>query len=473
MHNLTYSRQLPITLPYDVVVCGGGPSGCAAALAARREGLRVLLLEGQAQLGGMATSGLVSHWLGGRTQEGEWVVRGLFRTLVEEAVACGCAIKPRLTVGRLYHPHGWLPWFIHGIPIDPFATARFLDEKIRGASIDALYETRITDVHVRDKRITHVIVQNKNGLQAVPAAAVIDATGDADVAALSGCRVHVGRESDGLMTPASLTFHLYNVDHRALGDTIESRRNPKFRDTISDLRKKGEWPFPYDIFISVQLVQQDVAMINTMRLTGVNGVDGRSRTNGLIEGRKEAYALLDIFRKHFPGFQKAEMKCVATLLGIRETRRIQSSFCLRVADLIEGREFPDTVGFSMYGWDLPDPHKPSLQPLVDETAGKFVNRVKKGLCTPIPYRMMVPQPIRNLLCPGRAVCVERDVLGPLRVMAPCMAMGEACGAACAQLVRDGLAAKDVDVPRLRGRLREVGALVDREALPPISPREDP
>jgi len=116
MHTLPYSRQLSVLTPYDVVVCGGGPSGCAAALAARREGLRVLLVEDQAQLGGMATSGLVSHWLGGRTQEGEWVIRGLFRTLVEEAAACGCAIKPRLTDGRVYHPHGWLPWFIHGIP---------------------------------------------------------------------------------------------------------------------------------------------------------------------------------------------------------------------------------------------------------------------------------------------------------------------------------------------------------------------
>ena len=102
---------------------------------------------------------------------------------------------------------------------------------------------------------------------------------------------------------------------------------------------------PYDIFISVQLVQQDVAMINTMRLTGVNGIDGQSRTSGLIEGRKEAYALLDIFRKHFPGFQHAEMKCVATLLGVRETRRIQSDFCLRVDDLVEARDFPDSYNF--------------------------------------------------------------------------------------------------------------------------------
>lgn len=473
MNSLPYSRQIPVLSPYDLVVCGGGPSGCAAALAARREGLRVLLVESQSQLGGMATSGHVSHWLGGRTQEGEWVVGGLFKTLVEEAAACGCALQPALSDGQVYQPHGWLPWFIHGIPIDPFAMARFLDEKVVRAGIDRLYETHALDVTLRDKRISHVVIQNKSGLQAVPASAVIDATGDADVTAFSGCETVTGRESDGLMAPASLTFHLSNVDHQALGNAIETGKDPKFRDTIRALRRTGEWPFPYDIFISVQLLQKDVAMINTMRLPGVNGIDGQSRTDGLIEGRREAYALLDIFRKHVPGFAKAEMKSVATLLGIRETRRIRSAFCLRVNDLTEGHAFDDTVGFSMYGWDLPDPHRPSLQPLVDESEGKFINRVGKVLYTPIPYRIMVPQPVLNLLCPGRAVCVERDVLGPLRVMAPCMAMGEACGVASAQLVRDSVPAAEVDVACLRDRLREAGALVDRLALPPISPRQDP
>jgi hypothetical protein len=127
----------------------------------------------------------------------------------------------------------------------------------------------------------------------------------------------------------------------------------------------------------------------------------------------------------------------------------------------------------MYGWDLPDPHKPSVQPLVDESTGKYINKVQKALSTPIPYRIMVPRPVTNLLCPGRAVSVERDVLGPLRVMAPCMAMGEACGTAAAQMVRDKIAAADVSVTRLKAQLREVGAIVDRQALPVISPRQDP
>lgn len=471
--SITYSRSLPVAHAYDVIVCGAGPAGCAAALAARREGLSVLLVEAQSQPGGMATSGLVSHWLGGRTQEGEWVVGGIFRELSEEAAKDGCALIPSLDPKFTYQPHAWLPWFIHGIPLDPFGMARFLDNKLRNAGIKLLYDTRVVDALRSGNRITHLVLQHKGGIEAASAGTVIDATGDADIAAFSGCDFSAGRDEDGLMAPASLTFHLHNIDHRALHAAIESKRSPKFREKIAALRQSGEWPFPCEIFISVQLVQKDEAMINTMRLVGVNGLDAHSRTDALIQGRNEADAMLRIFQRHFPGFQNARMKCVAPALGIRETRRIKADLTLRVTDLIDGTDFPDTIGFSMYGWDLPDPRNPSHQPLVDESDGKFVNKVGKSLSTPIPFRIMVPRPVGNLLCPGRAVSVERDVLGPLRVMAPCMAMGEACGVAAAQMVRTGQAAAAINIEQLRQRLRDLGVLLDRDKLPPISPRNDP
>ncbi len=433
----------------------------------------MLLVEAQGQLGGMATSGLVSHWLGGRTQEGDWVVGGIFRSLVEEATQQGFALMPSLSSDTTYQPHGWLPWFVHGIPMDPYGMAHFLDRKITDNGVDLLLETYVVDAQVKENRITDLVLQNKSGLFAVPATTVVDATGDADVAAAAGCDYEVGREEDGLTTPASLSFHLYNVDHQELGTYIEHHHTPKFRDKIRVLKDRGEWPFPYDIFITVQLVQQDVAMVNTMRLPGINGIDGASRTEGLVQGREEALQLLQIFRKHFPGLGRAEIKCIAPTLGIRETRRIKGAFRLTIEDLTSERDFEDTVGFSIYGWDLPDPKKPSVQPLVDESTGGYINKVQKALSTPIPYRVMAPQPVENVLTPGRSISVERDVLGPLRVMAPSTAMGEAAGTAAAFMVERRLPARDVDTNALRERLRRAGAIVDREALPPISPRIDP
>ena len=468
-----YERDMPVARPYDVVVCGGGPSGCAAALAARREGLSVLLIEGQGQLGGMATSGLVSHWLGGRTQEGEWVVGGLFRSLAEEATARGYALLPELDPAQRYHPHGWYNWFIHGVPLDPNGIARFLDEKVTSAGVELLLLTHVVDVLVTGDRITHAVLYNKSGLSAVPARAVIDATGDADIAARSGCEHLKGRSEDGLTTPVTLQFHVSHVDREKLTGYIEEERDPKLRRKIEALRRQGVWTFPYDIFVCTQLTQPDTFFVNTMQLIGVDGTDGQSVSAGMIRGREEIEGLMAILREHIPGFEHSQLKAVAPLLGVRESRRIVADTMMTVDDLSQGREFPDTIGFSMYGWDLTEPTEPNVQAFArDDSRQGFRPTVKKELSTPLPYRIMVPRPIRNLICPGRAVCVERQVLGPIRVMAPCMAMGEASGIAARQVVEGGGSFSEVDAQQLRQRLRQVGAIVDKSALPEIAPRVD-
>lgn len=457
---------------YDVVVCGGGPSGCTAALSAKREGLKVLLVESMGQLGGMAVSGHVSHWLGGRTQEGKWVVRGLFKTLTEEAAEKGYAIIPFLEPEKDYHPYGWFNWFIHGVPLDPFAIDLFLDQKMEEAGIDVLLHTQFVDTIIEENRITQVILFNRSGLFAVPVKAIIDATGNADVAYRSGCETIKGRREDGLMTPASLIFHVYNVNTEELISAVEKNRDPKFRDLINRLRQDGIWSYPYDIFICTQLPRKDEFYINTCRLVGVDGTDGRSLSEGMRRGRKETHELMHIFQQYFPGFKNARIKSVASQLGVRETRRIVGDYMLTVSDLRGEKSFEDNIGFSMYGWDLPDPKKPSIQPFVNDEKSGFKSKVEKGLSTPLPYRIMVPKTIENLICPGRAVSVEGQVLGPVRVMAPCMAMGEAAGMACKQVVWGNKSFGTIDIPELRKGLRNAGAIIDRQQLPSIYPRVD-
>ncbi len=453
---LSFNRDIPIIEAYDAVVCGGGPAGIAAVLAARRAKQKVLLIESQGQLGGMSISGLVSHWLGGRTDDGSrWAVGGLFRTMVQEAEKAGIALIPTPDSEIKYQPHGWYKGQLAtGIPFDPYAMAAFLDEKIETGGINLLLLTQVVDVRVSQNRITHVIIFNKSGLAAVPATAVIDATGDADIAARSGCRYVKGRESDGLTTPATLQFHVTHVNQDELAKYITTHDSPRFRERIKELRQAGEWPFPYDIFISVQLHEKGSMMINTSRLTGIDGTDGKSVTRGMIHGRRETQQLFELMKKHFPGFQNARIKSVAPLLGVRETRRILGQYTLTVDDLIEGKEFPDTIGFSAYGWDLPDPKRPSYQPMHDK------QMQKKLPVTPIPYRLLVPHPVENLICPGRAISVERDVLGPLRVMAPCFAMGEAAGIAAAQVVKNKIEFRNIDVKMLREALKQNGAVVE-------------
>lgn len=469
---MKFEKEIQEIEAYDVIVCGGGPSGCAAALAARREGLKVLLVESMGQLGGMAVSGHVSHWLGGRTQEGEWVVGGLFKTLVEEAAEKGYAVIPFLEPGKDYHPYGWFNWFIHGIPLDPFSIDLFLDQKMEDAGIDVLLHTQFVDTLVEDNRITQVVLFNHSGLFAVPVKAVIDATGNADVAYRSGCETIKGRTEDGLMAPTSLIFHAYNVDTEELMSAVEQNRDPKFRDLISRLREDGIWPYPYDIFICTQLPEKNEFYINTCRLVGIDGTDGKSLSEGMRQGRKETHELMCIFQQYFPGFKDARIKSIASQLGVRETRRIVGDYMLTVDDLRKNKSFDDNIGFSMYGWDLPDPNKPSIQPFAEDEKSGFKPKVEKGLTTPLPYRIMIPRTIRNLICPGRAVSVEGQVLGPVRVMAPCMAMGEVAGMACKQVVEEQASFATIDIPKLRTNLKKAGAIIDSEQLPTVYPRVD-
>lgn len=467
-----FEVSAPVAGEYDLAVAGGGPSGVAAALAAAREGLRVVLIDSQAQLGGTATSGLVSHWLGGRTQEGEWVVGGVFRDLVLEAASQGAALLPSAPrSSTTYHPNGWLPWFAHGVPLDPVRLAVLLDRRVRAAGIDTLLASTVVGVTQEAARIATLVVHGVGGFSAIRVNAVVDATGDADVAALAGCPFHQGRDEDGLMTPATLGFHAEGIDHQELARVINEHGTPKFRTRIRELRDRGIWRFPYDIFISVQLVDEDTALINTSRLVGVDGVDPASYTDGLMRGRQESLELMGILREHFPGFGRARIRSTATMLGIRETRRIDGKFEMKVDDLTRGATFPDTIGFSTYGWDLPDPTRPSVQPLVDETKGTYESSVAKTLRTPIPYRVMLPRGAENLIVTGRAVSVERDVLGPIRVMAPCMAMGEAAGVAASIAPGGRFAA--VDTTALRRTLSAADAIVSEDQLPEITPRVDP
>jgi hypothetical protein len=452
---MRYGADLPVWESYDLVVCGGGPAGIPAALAARRQGLRVLLVEGQGQLGGTTTSAGVSHLLGGRTPDNRHqLVGGLFLEITEELARRGGAIDPRtIDWSGKYQPHGWMKGSLGaGVPVDPNLYAALLDEKVLQAGVDVLFFTQFVEPVVADGRVTHVVLFNKSGLFAVPATAVVDATGDADVAARAGCAVTKGRPEDGLMTPATLIFHVDGVDQDALEAGIYEQDSPRFRELIADLRARGEWTFPYDIFISVQLTRKGTMMINTTRITDVDGTDGRSVSRGMMQGRREVLRLMDLMRRHFPGFAAAQIKSVAPVLGVRETRRIVGDYVLGVADLIAGADFPDTVGYSGYGWDLPDPQRPSHQPMHGVP--------RRRTWTPIPYRVMVPRPVANVVCPGRAISVERDVLGPLREQAPCYAMGHAAGLAAVQVVREGLAFREVDAAALREALLADGAIVD-------------
>lgn len=484
---MTHTIEVKKEITYDVIVCGGGPSGFTAALAARRQGCSVLLVDLTGQLGGMGTNGLVSHWLSGRSGDCKhWVIGGIFRRLSIEATRRGFALTPDLAHDGKLSPHGWCRSgkVTSGIPFDPDAMASFLDETMSEAGVDVVFFTSAVDVVVTDDRITQVIIHNKNGFAKVYARYVIDATGDADIAEFAGCPTILGRSQDHLMTPTTLEMHMENIDAQAFGDYQNERGGDvgaydpqkqgdaigaqnkqghayRFLNEIQALMETGEWPFLYNRLITVQMPSgDDVFQINTSRLVGYDGTDAWSVSQAMAQGRKESLMLQEIFRKHIPGFSNARIKAVASALGVRETRRIIGDFVLSMHDLVEEKDFEDIIGYSAGGWDLPDPHKPSLNPDDGKLAGA------RHRYFPIPYRIMLPHGVSNLICPGRAVSVERPILGPFRDQAPCMAMGEAAGTAVGLAIAHGDAPlATIEYEALRAEMARNGCIVDELAIP--------
>ena len=439
---------------YQVIVCGGGPAGCAAAISAGRGGCRTLLVEETGMLGGVGGPGGVSHWLGGRSRDcSTFVVGGIFESLVREAAAEGIAILPEV---EEFSPFGWGSGPHHltaGVPFDHWRMAEFLDRKVLEAGVDICFFTRFIGAECHDGRITGITLHNKSGLTHWQPRLVIDATGDADVAAAAGCDCSFGTP-EGLTAPASLEFRVSGVDTGAMRNYIREHQAGRFLVEIGKLRSAGQWPFPYDRFISVRMVDRDMLLVNTVRLVGVNGTDGKSLSDAMIRGRREIMALFEIMKKYFPGFKNSRIADIATIPGIRESRRISSGDTLTVEDILRHRQLEDIIGYCCYGWDLPDPERPSLQ--------HFHGRVAAPEYFPLPFHIMKPHSVTNLLCPGRAVDAEREVLGAIRVMASCMAMGEAAGTA-ATLTEDFT---QLPIEKLKQRLTAAGCrLASPEVLP--------
>ena len=291
----------------------------------------------------------------------------------------------------------------------------------------------------------------ESGRFAVRAKVVVDASGDADIAASAGAPFQLGSESDGRIQPVTLTFLLGNVDvERAQAYDRENPENRGFAREIALAKERGEIvDFPLDRLSSWRpMFSPGVIWLNATRVLGVNGTDPEQVSRGLREGRRQVEMVVRFLRSYVPGFENAHLLYTALLLGVRETRRIVGEYMLTEEDEIAGRRLDDVVSRRVIVIDVHNP------------AGAGFKPIKLGDATffDIPYRCLIPQKIDNLLVAGRCISTTHAAHGATRSIVGCTSLGQAAGTAAGLAVRRGETPRQLSVEALQASLLEQHAL---------------
>ena len=406
---------------YDVIVCGGGPAGGCAAIAAARLGVKVLLTEATSALGGMGTMGMVSAFA--PFTDGEKLI---YRSVPVEILE---RYKKRMGIPE----YKW-DW----IKLSPEDLKRVYDDMVTESGAEVLFQSSVCSAETENRRIKRIYVAGKGGLKAYRAKVFIDCTGDGDLAAFSGVPFEIGQ--DGEVQSSSLCFAIGNVHT----DKINIKINSNFDDGIwPKIISDGKYPLITRHFIPVMF--GDTLIVNGGHLYIENPTDSEEISKAYILGRKTAEQYITAIKEYLPeAFGDSYLVETAPLIGVRESRRIKGKYTVTLDDYVNRRNFDDEIARNSYWLDC---HSAANNK--NSTEIKIDNTYKKGDSHGIPFRCLIPENIRNLLVAGRCISVERTVLSSTRVMPNCLATGEAAGIGAALAVKTNTDACDINGAQVR------------------------
>jgi hypothetical protein len=437
-------RRLPVRGEYDVVVLGGGPAGIAAAAAAAGRGRKVLLIERYGFLGGMGTAAGVTNFCGLHAN-----VHGDIRQVVHGIADELLARIDRL--GGLNAPHQ-LFGKIKAQAYDTAAYKSAADDLLLGKGVEILFHSLGAGVAMeRDDTIRAAILETKSGRFAVIGRIFIDCSGDGDLAAWAGAPYQRGGR-DGAMLYPSMMFRLNGVDPEAARDA--SRQIPEL---MAAAERRGE-TFPRKGAIVRPQKNPIEWRVNVTQMkrpdgTALDGTDVDELTAGEIEGRRQARAFFEFLKREAPGFAEAYIVDTPPQIGIRETRRIVGHYQLSREDVLGCASFPDSIGVN--GWPIENHVAGDVEWLWPDIPGS------RGF-NHLPYRMLLPQKLRNLLVAGRCASMTHEGQSAARVSGACFAMGQAAGTAAHLALAGNTELADISTDMLQRLLEQDGAYLGRD-----------
>jgi FAD dependent oxidoreductase len=442
------SREIPLYGEYEVAVLGGGPAGITAAVAAARAGRRTLLIERYGFLGGMGTAAGVTNFCGLHANvHGEMhrVVQGIASDLLARIDRLDGLNKPHLILGKIFAQ-----------AYDTAAYKIAADDLLSAHKVDVLFHALGAGVAMHDdKRINALFVETKAGRQAIRADIFIDCSGDGDLAAWAGAPYEVG-DGHGHMLYPSMMFRLNGIDPAKAGDAW--RTIPQLMEKAE---AKGTHKFPRKGAIVRPQRHASEWRVNFTQLkrndgSAINGLEPDDMTRGEIDGRRQALAAFEFLRT-VPGFEKAYIVDLPPQLGIRETRRVVGGYQLSGEDVLGCASFEDSIGVN--GWPM-EVH------VAGDVVFKFPPIPESRGYNELPYRMLVPEKVDNLLVAGRCASMTHEGQSAARVSGACFAMGEAAGTAAALALSGNTFPRDIEVARLQKAMTQRGAFIGRDQAIP-------